>query len=105
MTFRCFMSEFDGVILQLAPLGSSKTLAAVIAFILLLKQDPTAHLLFTTQSNLALFRMAQEIIPLLTFLRKLIILSGPAKDEYGSYLESYADSLMLASAEKINLKI
>ena len=49
--------------------------------------------------------MAQEIIPLLTFLRKLIILSGPAKVEYGSYFEPYADSLMLASAEEINLEI
>ena len=84
VTFICFMSEFGGVILHLAPSGSGKTLAAVIASLLLLKQDPTARLVFTTQSNLALRRMAQEIIPLLTFLRKLIILRGPAKDEYGS---------------------
>ena len=55
-----------------------------------MKQEPTAHLVFTTQSNLALRRMAQEIISLLTFLRKLVILSGPAKDEYGSYFPSAA---------------
>ena len=105
MTFRCFISEFCEVILQLAPTGSGKTLEAVIAAILMLKQDPTARLIFTTQSNLALRRMAQEIIPLSTFLRKLIILSVPAKDEYGSYFEPYADSLMLPSAEEINLGI
>ena len=62
-------------------------------------------MVFTTQTNLALRLMAHKIIPLLTFLRKLIILSGPVKNEYGFYFEPYAESLMLDSAEEINLEI
>ena len=95
------MSSEPSVILQLAPPGTGKTFGAAHAIPDILQRHPKSRIMLTTHANLSLYRIVQEVIPILAEEKKLIVLSGMAKDEYRDHFQEYSDHLLLATVEEL----
>lgn len=99
--FRGSADPKPGILLLSAAPGAGKTEAIVRALAHEIPMNPNMRVVFCTHSNMALKRLVEAAAPKLKKIKQLIVLSSPAKEEYGSYFAPYSRNLLLATVEEI----
>ena len=99
--FRGSADPKPGILLLSAAPGAGKTEAIVRALAREIPMNPNMRVVFCTHSNMALKRLVEAAAPKLKKIKQLIVLSSPAKEEYGSYFAPYSRNLLLATVEEI----